>query len=53
MNVNPDKIDDAALAMLYLTSFSEGKGVFAVARARRGHDWNALDRKINLYGKFQ
>ena len=39
-----DKIDDAVLALLHLTSFTEGKGEFACARAWKGHDWDALDR---------
>ncbi len=42
MKPNPDKIDDAVLALLYLTSFTEGKG--ELARAWKGHDWDALDR---------
>ena len=41
---NPDKIDDAVLALLHLTSFTEGKGGFAVTRAWKGHDWEALAR---------
>lgn len=44
MNPNQDKIDDAVLALLHLTSFPEGKGVFAVTRAWKGHDWEALNR---------
>jgi hypothetical protein len=28
-----NKIDDAVLALLYLTSFTEGKGALAVTRA--------------------
>jgi hypothetical protein len=44
MKPNLDKIDDAVLALLYLTSFTEGKGEFAVTRAWKGHDWEALDR---------
>ncbi len=42
MNPNPDKIDDAVLALLHLTSFTEGKG--EVTRAWKGHDWDALNR---------
>jgi len=44
MKPNPDKIDDAVLALLYLTSFREGGGGFAVTRAWKGHDWDALGR---------
>jgi hypothetical protein len=44
MNPNPDKIDEAVLALLYLTRFQEGGGEFAVTRAWKGHDWDALDR---------
>lgn len=44
MKPNPDKIDDAVLALLLLTSFTEGKGEFAVTRAWKGHDWDSLDR---------
>jgi hypothetical protein len=48
MKPNVDKIDEAVLALLYLTSFTEGKGEFAMTRAWKGHDWDALDR---LYKK--
>ena len=41
---NPDKIDEAVLALLHLTSFREGHGDFAVTRAWKGHDWEALGR---------
>ncbi len=44
MNPNLNKIDDAVLALLYLTSFTEGRKPFAVTRAWKGHDWEALDR---------
>jgi hypothetical protein len=44
MKPNPDKIDDAVLALLYLTSFTEGKGELALTRAWKGLDWDALDR---------
>ena len=44
MKPNTDKIDDAVLALLHLTSFTEGKGEFAFTRAWKGHDWEALDR---------
>jgi hypothetical protein len=35
-----DKLDDAVLALLYLTMFKDGPGV----RAWKGHDWSALQR---------
>lgn len=38
MKPNLDKIDDAVLALLHLTSFTEGKGEFAYTRAWKGHD---------------
>jgi hypothetical protein len=41
VNIDTDKIDDAVLALLYLTLHD---GV----RAWKGHDWDALDR---LYRK--
>jgi hypothetical protein len=41
---NLDKIDDAVLALLHLTRFSEGGADFPVARAWKGHDWDALSR---------
>ena len=44
MKPNLDKIDDAVLALLYLTSFTEGKNELAFTRAWKGHDWDALDR---------
>ena len=44
MKPNSDKIDDAVLALLYLTSFTEGKGELALTRAWKGLDWDALDR---------
>jgi len=44
MNPNLDKIDDAVLALLHLTGFTEGKGEFAYTRAWKGHDWDALSR---------
>jgi hypothetical protein len=48
MNPNLDKIDDSVLALLYLTSFTEGKRELAITRAWKGHDWQALNR---LYEK--
>lgn len=44
MKPNLDKIDDAVLALLRLTSFTEGKGDLAYTRAWKGHDWDALGR---------
>lgn len=40
MNVDESKIDEAVLGLLYLTSF-EQRGI---ARAWKGHDWDALGR---------
>lgn len=42
MTPNPDKIDDAVLALLHLTSFCERSG--ELPRAWKGHDWDALAR---------
>ena len=44
MEPNPDKIDDAVLALLHLTSFREGNRQFHYWRAWKGHDWTALNR---------
>jgi len=44
MKPDTDKIDDAVLALLHLTSFTEGKGELAFNGAWKGHDWDALDR---------
>lgn len=44
MTPNFDKIDDAVLALLHLTTFTEGSGTFKVPRAWKGHDWDALGR---------
>ena len=46
MKPNLDKIDDAVLALLHLTSFRERAG--ELPRAWKGHDWDALGR---LHGK--
>jgi len=43
--VDLERIDDAVLALLLVTSFSEGP----VQRAWKGHDWAALDR-LHLAG---
>jgi len=50
MKPNLDKIDDAVLALLHLTSFTEGRPPFQVTRAWKGHDWDALGR---LHAKGQ
>jgi hypothetical protein len=42
MTPNLDKIDDAVLALLHLTSFRERKG--ELPRAWKGHDWDTLGR---------
>ena len=44
MKPNLDRIDDVVLALLHLTSFTEGRGEFAYTRAWKGHDWEALNR---------
>jgi hypothetical protein len=44
MQENLDKIDEAVLALLHLTSFTEGKGEFMFTRAWKGHDWAAMNR---------
>jgi hypothetical protein len=44
MKPNLDKIDDAVLGLLRLTSFTGGRGDLAVTRAWRRHDRDALDR---------
>lgn len=40
MEYDSDKVDDAVLALLYLTRFSDRFG----AAAWKGHDWDALNR---------
>ena len=44
MDYDTDKVDEAVLALLHLTSFGDKYGT----RAWKGHDWDALDR---LYEK--
>ena len=44
MNPNPEKIDDAVLGLLHLTSFTEGREPFCVTRAWKGHDWETMER---------
>ncbi len=40
MDYDLDKVDEAVLALLYLTMFRDKPGY----RAWKGHDWDALDR---------
>lgn len=40
MDLNYDKIDQAVLALLHLTSFTD----HGVTRAWKGYDWDTLDR---------
>src|SRR5580704_11533142 len=40
MEYDEDKVDEMVLALLHLTTFTEGMGI----RAWKGHDWNAMDR---------
>lgn len=40
MDIDTDKIDDAVLALLYLTRCDDNYG----ARAWKSHDWDALNR---------
>lgn len=42
MNYDPGKVDEAVLALLWLTSFRETKD--RARRAWKGHDWDALNR---------
>ena len=42
MKPDPEKIDDAVLALLFLTSFRERHD--ELSRAWKGHDWEALGR---------
>jgi Domain of unknown function (DUF6429) len=39
-----EKIDDAVLALLHLSSFTERAGEFTFTRAWKGQDWEALNR---------
>ena len=41
-DIDTEKIDEDVLALLFLTSFREGKDFFW--RAWKGHDWDALER---------
>jgi hypothetical protein len=40
MDYDAKKVDEAILALLYLTSFGE----HGVTRAWKSHDWDAMDR---------
>jgi len=40
MKIDPDKVDEAVIGLLCLTSFEEA----GVTRAWKGHDWDALNR---------
>jgi hypothetical protein len=40
MDYDTDKVDDAVLALLYLTTLGDSSG----HRAWKGHDWDALGR---------
>jgi hypothetical protein len=42
MEFNAEKVDEAVLALLWLTTHDENE--FGGARAWKGHDWDALDR---------
>ena len=42
MNYDPAKVDEAVLALLWLTAFREHKE--SAWRTWKGHDWEALDR---------
>ena len=52
MEPNQNKIDEAVLALLHLTSFREGKGDLAIARAWKGHDFDALNRLCEKWFNF-
>jgi len=40
MDYDTDKVDDAIVALLHLTSWEE----HGISRAWKGHDWEALER---------
>jgi hypothetical protein len=44
MKPNTEKIDAAVLALLHLTSFTEGQGEFSRTRAWKGQDWDTMNR---------
>jgi len=40
MDIDPKKVDEVVVGLLYLASFEEA----GVTRAWKGHDWDALNR---------
>ena len=40
MKIDPDKVDEAVLGLLYLVSFERA----GLTHAWKGHDWDALNR---------
>ena len=40
MEIDDEKVDEAVLALLYLTTFKDKPGL----RAWKGHSWDVLDR---------
>ena len=40
MEYDQERVDDAVLALLWLTMFDDGR----ITRAWKNHDWNVLDR---------
>ncbi len=46
MEIDDEKIEEAVLALLYLTSFTD----HGISRAWKSHDWEALNR---LYEKVR
>lgn len=40
MDYDTERVDEAVLALLYLTMFKDGN----VTRAWKGHDWDAINR---------
>ena len=40
MEYDQDKVDEMVLALLHLTTFTDGMGT----RAWKAHDWSAMDR---------
>lgn len=44
MKTNNEKIDEAVLALLHLTSFTRKELGMDLTRAWKGHDWDALNR---------
>lgn len=44
MDYNEEKVDEAILALLWLTSYTERIGGVNMKRSWKGHDFEALDR---------